>query len=120
VDSQSRSRCNASPYPEDQATGPSCITRRREGAAGLQTPFRVNVWRSAVAVPTRNDATTGYRFAVTRWWSEMDSNRRSRSFRAQAAASCFGSLSAPIARLNRTGERLASDSDQSDVYVCPA
>jgi len=24
------------------------------------------------------------------------------------------------ARLNRTGERLASDSDQSDVYVCPA
>jgi hypothetical protein len=24
------------------------------------------------------------------------------------------------ARLNQTGERLASDSDQSDVYVCPA
>jgi len=24
------------------------------------------------------------------------------------------------ARLNRSGERLASDSDQSDVYVCPA
>jgi hypothetical protein len=23
------------------------------------------------------------------------------------------------ARLKRTGERLASDSDQSDVYVCP-
>jgi hypothetical protein len=35
-----------------------------------------NVWRSAVAVPTRNDATTGYRFAVTRWWSEVDLNRR--------------------------------------------
>ena len=34
------------------------------------------------------NATTGHRFAVTHWRSEMDSNRRSRSFRAQAAASC--------------------------------
>ena len=25
-----------------------------------------------------------------------------------------------MSRLKRTGERLASDSDQSDVYVCPA
>jgi hypothetical protein len=33
-----------------------------------------NVWRSAVAVPTRNDATTRHRFAVTRWRSEVNSN----------------------------------------------
>jgi hypothetical protein len=34
--------------------------------------------RSAVAVPTRNDATTGYRFAVTRWRTGVDSNPRYR------------------------------------------
>ena len=37
-----------------------------------------NVWGSAVAVPTRNDTTTGYRFAVTRWRSEVNSNCRYR------------------------------------------
>ena len=54
-------------------------------------------------------------------WSGMDLNRRSRLFRAQAAGSCQFrfSVSADRRVLNRTGERLASDSDQSDVYVCP-
>ena len=54
--------------------------------------------------------------------SEMDSNRRSRSFLAKAAASCQFRFSVNADRRvpNRTGERLASDSDQSDVYVCPA
>jgi hypothetical protein len=51
----------------------------------------------------------------------MDSSRRSRSFRAQAAASCQFrfSVSADRRVLKRNGERLASESDQSDVYVCP-
>jgi hypothetical protein len=51
----------------------------------------------------------------------MDSNCRSRSFWAQAAASRqFRFLrQRRSSRLKRTGERLASDSDQSDVYVCP-
>ncbi len=42
--------------------------------------------------------------------------------RSEAASSCQFRFSVSAARrgLNRTGERLASDSDQSDVYVCPA
>src|ERR1700747_790190 len=40
--------------------------------------------------------------------------------RAVAASCRFRfSVSADRRVLNRTGERLASDSDQSDVYVCP-
>jgi hypothetical protein len=79
-----------------------------------------SVRRSAVAVPTRNDATTGYRFAVTRCRSKMDSNRRSRLFdRKRPVPASFRFSTRSTARLKRTGERLASDSDQSDVYVCP-
>src|ERR1700758_3784980 len=51
----------------------------------------------------------------------MDSNRRSRSF--WGASGGFLPVSVLCqrrsARLKRTGEGLASDSDQSDVYVCP-
>ena len=51
----------------------------------------------------------------------MDSNRRSRLFRA--ASGRFLPVSVLCqrrsARLKRTGERLAFDSDQSGVYVCP-
>jgi DUF2924 family protein len=51
----------------------------------------------------------------------MDSNRRSRSFRAESGRSQPVSVLCQCrsARLKRSGERLASDSDQSDVYVCP-
>jgi hypothetical protein len=59
-------------------------------------------------------------FAVTRWWSKMDSNCRSRSFGGESGRFLAVSVS-PSAdrRLKRTGERLASDCDQSDVWVCP-
>jgi hypothetical protein len=51
----------------------------------------------------------------------MDSNRRSRLFdRKRPVPASFVSPSRLTARLKRTGEGLASDSDQSDVYVCPA
>jgi hypothetical protein len=53
----------------------------------------------------------GMRFALTRWRSKMDSNRRSRLFDRKwpFPANFRFSVSAP-AQLERTGEPLASDS----------
>jgi hypothetical protein len=66
----------------------NCHHLVQDGCDRRADEWRDDEWRSAVAVPTRNDATTGYRFAVTRWRSEVNSNCRYRFLNCQTTASC--------------------------------
>jgi len=81
---------HARALPEEQVPLPHAPRERRRALE-----FRPRLCRSAGSLlhcfilEPRNDATTGYRFVVTRWRSEVNSNCRYRFLNCQTTTSCY-------------------------------